>query len=167
MQATLAELFDYAILLENAAQGLYTGLSGLFAHAPEVAHFWKHYADEERGHADYLARLRHGLDAQRLAEFADEPLLEAAKKCLSLAASERLKDVHNLEDAYELASELESSETNSIFEFLIVNFQASELEKSYKFLRAQLTTHIQHLQENFPAAYKTRSARQLLLIEKK
>ncbi|HZU87272.1 MAG TPA: hypothetical protein VFF78_07300 [Anaerolineaceae bacterium] len=165
MQASLAELFDYAIQLEKASQALYLGLADLFAHQADVSHFWKQYANEERGHADYLARLRAGMDAARLAEPSYGHMLESARKCLSLAAQERLAGIHNLEDAYQLSSELENSETNSIFEFLIVNFSTAELEKSHKFLRTQLTTHINRLKEEFPAAYRSRLTRENLLAQ--
>ena len=55
---TVEELFGYAIELERAAETLYKQLQKIFAEYPEVASFWKLYADEEKGHAEYLARVK-------------------------------------------------------------------------------------------------------------
>ena len=76
---TVGKLFDYAIELERAAETLYRQLEKMFAHYPEVALFWKHYADEENGHASYLERIRAGVDADRLSRPADGA--HVYKKC--------------------------------------------------------------------------------------
>lgn len=163
---TVENLFERAIELEEAAEILYNRLAEMFSQAPEVARFWKHYADEERGHAAYLRRIQAGVEAQRLAAPADSTLFEKARFCLESSSLQRLESIATLEDAYRLAVELENSETNTIFEFIIVNFSTDELAKSRRFLRAQLSTHIAKLQNEFPAQYRSQVARQKVLAVK-
>ena len=56
-----------------------------------------------------------------------------------------------MEDAYELAHELENSETNAIFEFLIIHFSTDETTQD--FLRSHLKDHIGKLMLWFPAQF--------------
>lgn len=160
---TVAKLFEDAIALERAAETLYEKLGGMFANYPEVALFWRHYADEENGHASYLERVRAGVGEGRLVQPANEDMLRKVRDCLEQASPSRLGKVKTLEDAYQLAHELENSETNAIFEFIILNFATDELAKSHSFLRTQLNTHIARLENDFPNLYKSRTARQKVL----
>lgn len=157
---TVAELFEYAIALERAAQALYEQLERMFASHPEVALFWRHYADEENGHALYLERIRADVGASRLIQPADDDMMQKVRQCLEQASPARLANIKTLEDAHQLATELENSETNTIFEFIILNFSTDELAKSHSFLRTQLNTHIARLENDFPNPYKSRTARQ-------
>jgi len=157
---TVAELFERAIALERAAEALYQQLGKMFANQPEVALFWKRYADEEDGHASYLERIQAGVGAGRLVQHANEDMLRKVHDCLEQASPARLNHVKTLEDAYQLAHELENSETNAIFEFIVLNFSTDELAKSHSFLRTQLNTHIARLENDFPNPYKSRNARQ-------
>ena len=159
---TISELFDYAIKLERATETLYRACEKLFAHSPEVALFWKRYGDEENGHALYLERIKANLEAERLAAPADVKMIWAARECLMASSLERLDQVQNLEDAYQLALELENSETNTIFEFMVHNFSKDELTRSRKFIHTQLTTHIAHLENDLPSEYRGSSARRNL-----
>lgn len=160
---TVADLFEHAITLERGAEDLYRQLEKMFASHAEVAAFWRHYGDEENGHALYLERVRAGVGAGRLAQPADEDMMRKVRDCLELASPARLANIKTLEDAYELATELENSETNAIFEFIILNFSTDELAKSHSFLRTQLNVHIARLENDFPNPYKSRNARQNLL----
>jgi rubrerythrin len=157
---TVAKLFEDAITLERAAETLYRQLEKMFAGCPEVARFWKHYADEESGHASYLERVRAGVGAGRLIQPADEDMLQKVRVCLEQASPTRLAAIKTLEDAHQLATELENSETNAIFEFIILNFSTDELAKSHAFLRTQLNTHIARLENDFPNPYRSKTARQ-------
>ena len=163
---TVDQLFDYAIELERAAETLYRQMGKLFAHQHDVAQYWEHYADEERGHASYLERTKAGVSAERLALPADGKIITDTRKCLDVLSRKKLESIHNLEDAYQLATELENSETNAIFEFMITNFSTVELEKSHKFLQIQLGSHIARLETELPEAYKSKAARQNLTVAK-
>ena len=161
---TVSELFEYAIALEKAAETLYLELEKMFSHYTEVASFWHRYANEENGHASYLENIKTNVDANRLSNQADEDMLKKVLYCLEQSSISRLVNIKTLDDAYKLAVELENSETNAIFEFMIVNFSTDELAKSHKFLRAQLSTHIARLENDFP--YKSRITRQGILALK-
>lgn len=163
---TVGKLFEHAIELEKATETLYRHLGRMFSHLPEVEAFWRHYADEERGHASYLERIRKGVAVDRLSRRADDSMLEKVRQCLAKASESRIEGIQNLEDAFELATELENSETNAIFEFMIVNFSTDELARSHQFLRTQLSTHIAELENEFPNPYKSRIARQNVLAVK-
>lgn len=157
---TIKNLFEYAIELENAAERLYRRLGDMFADHADVAEFWNHYADEERGHALYLEQARDRMDVESLSMPANDDMLQRVRKCMDKASQIRLDRILNLEDAYQLATELESSETNAVFEFMLSNFSAEDLEKNQEFLRSQLKDHIAKLTTDFPPEYKSRVARQ-------
>lgn len=155
---TNRELFEYAIALEKASQDLYLELEKMFANNPEAARFWHQYANEEAGHAAYLESIKSSAEPNLLSETADKDMLQSVLVCLEKASPARLAGINNLDDAYILALEIENSETNAIFEFMITNFSQDELLKSKKFLRTQISTHIGRLENDFP--YKGRVTRQ-------
>jgi rubrerythrin len=154
---TLARLLDMAITAERAAEELYHTLEAKFAHHPEVADFWREYAGEETMHAEWLKRLRDSLTPEQLAEAADSNALDEAHRALKIPVEKRLKNVHNLEDAYQLVSDLENSETNAVFDFLITHF--AEDAKTQAFLRSQLKDHIGKLAIDFPIQFRLNAVR--------
>jgi hypothetical protein len=156
---TVGQLFDYAIELEKAAETIYRQMGKMFAQARDVEQFWSHFADEERGHAAYLERIRQSVDIKRLSDPADEKIIRDVQICLGASSLKRLDGLQNFEDAYQLAVELENSETNAIFEFMIVNFSTDELAKSDKFLRVQLSNHLAGLETGLPVQYGSSIAR--------
>jgi rubrerythrin len=150
-QATIADLFELAIELEDSAQKLYTELATKFAHHQEVADFWKQYAVEEAGHARWLERVRDKLNSEELSAPADPSMLKAAHGILKSSVEKQLAEIKDLRGAYQLASELENSETNAIFEFLVGNFAADEQTRN--FLRSHLKDHIGKLMLWFPTQF--------------
>jgi hypothetical protein len=159
---TVSELFDKAIALEICAEEFYRRLAGMFSSEADVVKFWNRIADEERGHAKYLRQVREKLSTEVLAGPADESMLEMARKSLT-QADDGFPFVKNLDDAYNLAIELENSETNTIFQFMLVNFPTEELSKSQAFLSVQLKKHAFAIQNDIPTRYKSKLMRQELL----
>jgi rubrerythrin len=147
-KSTIAELIEMAIAAEKAAEELYQGLAAKFAHQEDAAAFWRRYAGEEAMHAAWLERLQESLTSEQSATPADPSILESANRALQVSVDRRLKEVENLEDAYQLVHDLENSETNAVFDFLITNF--SEDKKTQTFLRSQLQDHIGKLTSEFP-----------------
>ncbi len=88
----------------------------------------------------------------------DPLMLQAALKLSEFSVDHALKRIQNLDDAYELASELENSETNAIFEFLFMNYYTDA--NTVTFLRSQLREHVTRLADSLPAAYRSRETRQ-------
>ena len=79
---------------------------------------------------------------------ADYDMVQQVRAVLRFSIEDALGELENLEEAYQLVNELENSEMNAIFEFLITNF--SEDVKTQSFLRAQLRDHIARLMTEFP-----------------
>jgi rubrerythrin len=154
---TVGKLFDYAIELEKASETLYRQMGKMFSHTPEIVQYWEHYADEERGHASYLENIRKGMDTERLSLPADSKIIADARKCLGTVSQKRLDSIQNLEDAHQLAIELE---------IMITIFSADDLTKSRKFIRTQLSSHIARLDTELPVQFRSRVARQNLPASK-
>jgi hypothetical protein len=165
MKETVDTLFDYAIELEKAAEDLYRNMAQLFSTEPKVVRFWEQYANEERGHAAYLERVRKAMSPDELSKPAKKSILVQAHRSLQGTSQVDLRKVRNLEDAYQLALDVENSETNAIFDFMISNFSTGELAKSYKFLKMQLNLHVTKMEREFPAPYKSRSHREKLTAQ--
>jgi rubrerythrin len=156
-QSTLADLMQLAIQLEQSAEMLYRGMAAKFAHHPEIVAFWEHYAAEEVGHARWLERLQRTSSQEQLAAPADPLMLQTAHRLLGFSVEAALNRTRNLEEALQLAIELENSETNAIFEFLIINYSTDR--NTIGFLRNQLKNHVANLTETLPTQYKGRAQR--------
>lgn len=150
---TLAHLFELAIQLERSSEKLYQELAAMFAHEPDLFEFWENYAQEEQRHALGLETIRANVSDDLLFAPADPTILEKAVKMSQFSKEAALQLIRNMEDAYQLATELENSETNAIFDFLITNY--SHDPESVAFARAQLTGHIEHLQNDLPPRFRT------------
>jgi rubrerythrin len=155
--ATVEKLLDVAIRLEAAAGRFYEGLAQRFSHCPEVAEFWRVMAAEEACHENRLAEWRASLSAARLSQPADGRMLQMGETLLGTSVEELLDGVRNLDDAYETAHDLESSETNAIFRFFITEF--SQDQRVIAALRQDLDEHVERLTSGFPSRYATRAAR--------
>ncbi|MBN1874826.1 MAG: hypothetical protein JXA33_11400 [Anaerolineae bacterium] len=151
--STVAELFSLAIAAERTAETFYQGLVTKFAFYPTVAEFWSMYAKEEEVHARWLAQLRDKLPLEELSEPADMTIVEKLQNVLQFSVEDALQRIHNLEDAYQMVNDLENSETNAVFEFLIEHFATDE--RTQTFLRTQLRDHVGHLLIDFPTQFRT------------
>ncbi len=156
-EATIGELFEVTIALEKSAEAVYQGLQARFGHVPEVANFWKRYAAEEAGHARALERLRDGLNPDRLKQPTEPRMLEEGRRLLRISPEQHLQGVANLENAYQLASKLESSEVNALFDFLMTEFLGEK--ETPALLRGQLREHVDKLISEFPPNYREKAVR--------
>jgi hypothetical protein len=77
--------------------------------------------------------------------------LEAARHIIKVPLAHALARAETLEDAYQLAHELESSEINTIFEFLLFTF--ADDPQATQFARDQLHEHVARLSAGFPELY--------------
>ncbi len=159
-ETTVAELFDLAIQCEQICEKLYRGLETDFAHVQELAKFWRKYAGEEAGHARFLEGLRNASSTEKLSAFADTSAVEIARTALQFSVEIGLRKLDDLEDAYRLAVELENSETNTIFEFLITHYSTDK--HSQQFLRSQLKNHIANLTLDFPSKFNSIATRRAI-----
>jgi len=125
-----------------------------------VAAFWQRYAAEEMGHARWLERLLAKLSLETRNAPADFDKLEAARHMIKVPLAKALAGVETLEDAYQLAHDLESSEINTIFEFLLFTF--ADDPQATQFARDQLSDHVARLSTGFPESYTGAPARRAL-----
>ena len=146
------ELFRLAIAAEKLAEKLYRGLAELFAHHQAAADFLLAYAREEATHAEVLTQIRDSLSKERLAASADSVQLKSARHLLDFSVEDELATIDHFEEAYELVSQVEHSETNLVFDFLITNFSTDK--KVQGFMRSQLNAHIGRLTMGLPAQLK-------------
>jgi rubrerythrin len=149
---SVGHLIGLAIQSERALERLYRSMSEAFAQVPEVSGFWTGYAGEEAGHARWLENLRDKTGEELLDQLADPDILHLAERGMSTAMDLLLHKLTDLEEAFELANELEHAETNVVFEFLITNFANSKETES--FLRSQLRDHVMRLENEFPTDYR-------------
>lgn len=103
-------------------------------------------------HAQWLEQIRSTTDPEQLSAPADPDQLENVRRVLQISIENVLEEIDNLEDAYQLVNDVEHSETNAIFEFLISNFSADK--KVQAFLRSQLRDHIAKLMIDLPMQYR-------------
>ncbi len=140
---TVATLFDLAISLETILRALYRKFAQRFAHVPEASRLWEAMGKDEMWHAQKLEAIRDSLSVDELHGEANARMLHAARWLVRLSVDDALKTVRTLQDAYELAHELEHSEVNAIFGFLASEFIPSEAQR--RFVRAEIRNHLDRL----------------------
>jgi rubrerythrin len=164
MAATIQvhDMFRLAVQAERKAESLYEALADLFEAYPAVVEFWLTYAKEERDHAKWLLAIQKQLSPDQLVAPADPAIAEKLQAVRYFSVEDALEDIHSLEEAYQLVSDIENSETNAIFEFLVDHF--AQDPKTQVFLHVQLQEHIGNLLINFPTAFGTTTARRAVRV---
>lgn len=157
---TIAHLVDLAIQSERIAETLYRRMGVRFHNHPEVENFWRRYAAEEDGHARWLEKLRERAASEKMIQPADPGILEDARRAISISVDSLVWSIRTLQDAFEIANELEHSEMNAVFEFLISYF--TEDSETQTFLRAQLSEHVGRLMIEFPRSVGTGTFRRTI-----
>jgi hypothetical protein len=163
MNETLGDALKIAIAAENAAARLFHGLEMKFAAYEDVALFWRGYQTDELKHAEWLAALMAKTNPQQLTEPADAHTVELMQAVSGISIEKVLAGVHDLEDAYQLVTDVENGETNAIFQFLLNHF---ETDRSLReFIQNQLNKHIAKLALELPSQYKGIMARRAILAK--
>ena len=154
---TIADLIEAAIEAENAARKIYLGFSHKFLSHPEASDFWQTMADDEADHARILTDLRDMLEPDTLSVPIDAQLAEKALDLCNLDPIRKVNSITNLDDAYRIAYELESSEVNTIFNFLMIRCLSHE--RSCKIISSTMDTHLlrlAHFSRQFGSANQCR-----------
>jgi len=134
------QLFDEAIAFEKKAAETY--VTRLFSHYPEVSAVWNNMRNDELLHADVLQNLRVELSHKYLSSAVEEAMWEKVISVNQLLGGDLIGPIENLCDAYELANQLEASEVNAIFEFLIETMPNLERKR---FVFSMITEHLERL----------------------
>ena len=155
----ICDLYASAIAAENAAKDFYRGLSHIFSHIPEVSLIWKRMMEDEDFHVRELQDIKNSLTEEELTK----PMEHAVSHKVSVEIknfSEKfaLEKIVTLDDALDLAYELEYSEVNTVFQTLIREFVSSEARA--KFVLSLVREHVTRLEEfsrMIPSAEKRRN----------
>lgn len=142
---SLGELIDTAIAAENAARKVYLGFTHKFISRPDVSDFWQTMADDEGDHGRILSEMREHVSAEELSTPIDARLAEKACQLRTLDIHKLVNSVGNLNDAYQVAYDLESSEVNTVFNFLTIRFLPTE--ESYDIITTTIDRHLLRLAE--------------------
>jgi rubrerythrin len=148
---TVAVLLELAIAGEKAAKDFYLGLADKFAHLPKVADFWQQMKKDEIAHARGIEQVRASLTPEQLLAPTDPVVLEQAKRSASFSTKEALKSITTVEEAFQLSHELENSEINVVFEFILAEYVAQDDQR--KLATSLLREHIARL-SRFPDAFR-------------
>lgn len=147
---TVATLFEHAIAAEKAARDLYLAFSERFSDPPAVAEFWASLADDEQDHADRLEEIYAALSPEQRQSPIDPDVMRQVRALEGLLPPDVLERVTTLKEAYWLAHDLENSEVNALFDFVLNEFMNDETQQQFALM--QLQDHVSKLVE--PSALK-------------
>jgi rubrerythrin len=136
-------IFDSAISFECKAAEVYEEFSKLFAHIQEISSFWREFVKDEIQHADTLQNICNSLTSEEFLSPCNEEISRKIDITHRMLNEVSIASIVNLDDAYELAHELEFSEVNAIFTLLTTKFFSSE--ECQEFIVSQITKHQQKL----------------------
>ena len=142
---SIEAIFERAIENERKAADIYKQFSKLFSNNEEVSAFWRQLRKDEIHHANMLQDVRKSLTVEQSRSSCDKELLEKVKRIQYILRNVVIESIHSLNDAYELAHELESSEVNTIFKLLATEFGPSE--EWEQIVVSEINTHLQRLMD--------------------
>lgn len=129
VENTVELLLTYAIEIEYKAAQIYGTLSELFPQVPGLSAFWQGLKNDELAHVDILRQTQMQMTPEQLLRNPGSKTWKDLKNLQLLLSSDLLAEVNTLDDAYELAHDLEFSEVNTIFQYLTVDCIPSEKRK--------------------------------------
>jgi hypothetical protein len=157
-ERTLQALFELAINWETHAHDLFADFANLFSHEPKVSAFWIQLSKDESGHVAVLKDILNKIPAEkRLKEVGNEQW-NTVTRIEELINEFSSRKVLTLDDAYELAHQLETSEVNALFKMLAIDSLPDE--EVHTFIASEVTQHIEKLMK-FGKEY-TQSYRKLI-----
>ncbi len=140
---TIQLLFDLAINWETQARDLYANYANLFNHEPKISAFWVQLSKDESMHIDVLKDILNKISTEkRLMEVGNEQW-NSITRVEGLIKEASTRKVLTLDDAYELAHQLEMSEVNTLFKMLSNDYLINE--EARKFILSDVDEHIERL----------------------
>lgn len=138
-EETVEQLFKHSIEIEYKAAHIYETLSKLFSHVPGLTGFWQGLMEDERRHVTILQEIQKLLTPEQLLAHSDQKMWEAVAGIQRKLSEDLVGAINTLDDAYELAHELEFSEVNAVFQFLAAECVPSDERK--QFVRSEIEQH--------------------------
>jgi rubrerythrin len=142
-EKTIQLLLELAINWETQAQDLYANFAKLFSHEPKVSAFWKQLSKDESRHRKVLKDFLNEIPREKLlAEMGNEQRTSVIRVEVLIKEATGSK-IQTLDDAYELAHQLETSEINTLFKLLVNEYLPDE--EGHKFILSDVNEHIEML----------------------
>jgi rubrerythrin len=140
---TLEMLLELAINWETQAHDLFLDFANLFSHEPKVNEFWIQLSKDESMHIGVLTDILNNIPTEkRLMEVGTEQW-NSVTQVEELIKEASTKKVLTLDDAYELAQQLETSEVNALFKMLVIDYLPDE--EVHKIIVSEVREHIEKL----------------------
>lgn len=136
---TYEDIFKISIHAETELARFYKRLKAKF-HQSEIRSFLKEMARDEGYHIKELNKIHDSVSNELLHSPADPALLEEGRSVEKLKILEMVDSIETLDDAYNKIEELEFSELNSVYLFLLSKFIDSD-EKG-EFLNTEMKAHL-------------------------
>jgi rubrerythrin len=162
LETSFDEIFQSAIEIEQIAGQIYEGFAKLFSDFPKIVDFWKGMNQDEIDHAKWLIEIRESLSKEELSSSPEYEFILKVHSIKKLLGEYSKKKIDNLDDAYELANDIESSEVNNLFRLLMHKFIPSEDKK--KFILSEINEHQQKIMD-FPKNFGDRILRKEIKTE--
>ena len=155
-QKTIERLIETAIDVELQIASLYEAFSDMFPQVPGLAAFWNSMKRDEMEHVTILEETRGLLTSEKLSAEAPSKTWDDIFGVQSMLKQNQLETIHTLDDAYELAHEIESSEANAILELL--SFEAFARAKRRQLVHLIIDHHLEKLTD-FSRSFGDRESR--------
>lgn len=114
----LGELLKHAMELEKVHAKLYEGLAKKFSFSREICEFWSGMAEDEKEHYEHIKEMYSQLGSDHFSEEVSSDLSDLVCKGLSEFKLACLDNVFDLNDACELAHDVENYETVAVLKFV-------------------------------------------------
>ena len=164
MEKTNKALFDSAISIELDAGRIYKDFERYFSHESEISAFWAGLSDDESNHAEILRDTRDSIPLDILETEAKPAMWENISSVSQLLEKNINAVIETLDDAYELAHQIEASEVGAIFKFLTLEFFSSPVREA--FITSEIMDHQGKL-VSFTKRFGPRSWRKEILAVKR
>jgi len=155
---TLQMLCKLMIDWESQARDLYLNFANLFSYDPKISEFWLQLSKDESGHIDVLTDILNKTPREKLLMELSNEKWNSLTRVEGLIKEASTKKIQTLNDAYEIAHQLETSEMNILLKMLVNEYLPDE--EGYKFIFSDVTEHIEKLMK-FGKEY-TQSYRKLI-----
>jgi len=117
---TIERLFELTIENEYRVADIYERFKKLFSHVPGLPAFWQELHDDEIQHATTLQNVRKLLTPEQLLSCSTKEMRDSVVRLhhMLILSKDLVGSINTLDDAYQLAHQIECSEVNEIFKFL-------------------------------------------------
>jgi rubrerythrin len=163
LEKNFDEIFQSVIEIEKMAAEIYEEFAKLFSDFPKIADFWKGMNRDEIDHAKWLIEMKESLPEEVLSSSPDYDLILKVHSIKKSLGEYSEKKINSLDDAYELANDIESSEVNNLFRLFTHKFISSEDKKN--FILSEINDH-QLKTMNFPKNFGDKILRKEIKAER-